>query len=150
MNNDKPDDDSMSQTASQVPLYRGSKKHKNRPTSDRKGTLCPEWTHTTSEGSFHTDPFAHKWSDTEALRLFMESDTLPGLERRYATAKGIAFEAKPTNDGTWHGYPVPWEAVPEEIVARWIDNQKVTRRQIKRHWRKEKDDLKWALGEDIE
>lgn len=42
------------------------------------------------------------------------------------------------------------ESVPAEIVDRWLDSQKVTRRQIAKHWRKEKDDLGWAIGEDIE
>lgn len=140
----------MSQLSPQASLYRGSQKHKNRPTSERKGTLCPEWTHNTSSEGCRSDPLAHDWADTQAHRLFEGSIALPGIERRYAMANGIAFEAKPTNDGTWHGYPIPWEAVPVEIVDKWVDSQEVTRRQIKKHWRKEKDDLGWAIGEDIE
>lgn len=135
---------------SQISLYRGSQKHKNRPTSERKGTICPEWTHKTSVGGYGHDPYAHDWSDTEALRLFKNAVVSKGIDRRYAMANGIAFEAKPTNDGTWHGYPIPWESVPTEILNTWIDTKKVTQRQIKKHWQKEKDDLKWAVGEDME
>jgi hypothetical protein len=69
--------------------------------------LCPDWTHDTSSGHYRTDPFIHDWADTKAHRLFEMSTALPGAERRYATAHGIAFEAKPTNDATWHGYPIP-------------------------------------------
>lgn len=65
--------------------------------------------------------------------------------RRFATAEGIAFEAKPTEDGTWHGYPVPWEAVPSEIVRQWKEGGEVSRRQIREHWSKDQDDLHWAI-----
>lgn len=130
--------------------YRGSQKHKNRPTSERKGTLCPEWSHVTSREGYRSDPFKHDWADTEAHRLFEASVGLAGAERRYATANGIAFEAKPTNDGTWHGYPIPWEAVPHEIVEKWVDSKKVTRREIRKYWSKDLGDLKWAIGENIE
>ena len=118
-------------------LYRGSQKHKNRPTSDRKGTLCPDWTHDTADGGYGYDPFTHSWDRTEAHKLFKESIPSADGRRRFATSNGIAFEAKPTGDGTWHGYPIPWEMVPAEIVTKWVDGEKVTRRQVKKFWRKD-------------
>lgn len=130
----------MSQTQ-----YRGSQKHKNRPTGERKGTLCPEWTHTTVESGYKNDPFAHNWEATQAHLLFDRAVSCEGGRRRYATARGIAFEAKPTDDGTWHGYPVPWEAVPSEIIRKWQNDGEVTRRQIKKYWQKDHDDLSWAI-----
>lgn len=138
---------SMNQPTVQVAVYRGSQKHKHRPTSERKGTLCPEWTHRTASGGYANDPFAHKWAETEAHRLFDGSIPHANGQRRYALSNGIAFEAKPTNDGTWHGYPIPWEAVPTEILNGWVDGKMVSQRQIRKHWRKEKDDLKWAIEE---
>lgn len=94
--------------------YRGSPKHKNRPSQGRKGTLCPEWTHVAGVQSFNGEP--HPWSVTVAQALFATSTH--GVDgRRYATARGIAFEAKPTGDGTWHGFPVPWESVPPAILG---------------------------------
>ncbi|MEY4414827.1 MAG: hypothetical protein RIQ53_2120 [Pseudomonadota bacterium] len=57
----------------------------------------------------------------------------------------MAFEAKPTEDGTWHGYPIPWETVPAEITDQWIDEGAVTKRQIKKFWQKDRDDLHWAI-----
>ncbi|WP_284308878.1 hypothetical protein [Hydrogenophaga electricum] len=126
-------------------LYRGSQKHKNRPTGERKGTLCPEWTHITAAGGYRNDPFAHDWEATQAHQLFERALSDEGGRRRFATAEGIAFEAKPTEDGTWHGYPVPWEAVPPEIVQNWKEDGMVTRRQIKNYWKQDQDDLHWAI-----
>jgi hypothetical protein len=140
----------MSQPNSHLSSYRGSQKHKNRPTSERKGTLCPEWTHTTPSGGYGTDPFDHSWAHTEAHTLFESATVLPNVDRRYATKFGIAFEAKRTNDGTWHGYPIPWESVPPEIVDKWVASKEINRRQMKKHLRKDDGDLKWALSEHME
>jgi hypothetical protein len=126
-------------------LYRGSKKHKNRPTDERKGTLCPEWTHATAVGGYGHDPFAHSWGETRAHQLFEHAVVSANSRRRFATACGMAFEAKPTEDGTWHGYPIPWETVPAEITDQWIDEGAVTKRQIKKFWQKDRDDLHWAI-----
>lgn len=121
-------------TKAQESSYRGTKR-----------TLCPEWTHTTETGGYRTDPFDHDWIGTQAHRLFSQSRSYDSGRRRYATAVGIAFEAKLSGDGTWHGYPIPWEAVPPEIVREWVTEEKVSRRQIKRHWQPDKDDLHWAI-----
>jgi len=126
-------------------LYRGSQKHKNRPTAERKGTLCPEWTHVAAGGGYRSDPFTHDWQSTKAQQLFENALPYGNGRRRFATAQGIAFEAKPTEDGTWHGYPVPWEAVPCDVVKKWMEEGKVTRTQIKRYWKKDHDDLHWAI-----
>jgi hypothetical protein len=137
---------------SNAPLieYRGSNKHKNRPTSEQKGTLCPEWTHDTPDGGYSHDPAKHVWVKTLAHQLFASSIPPFDTKRRYATKHGIAFEAKPTDNGTWHGYPVPWEAVPPDIVNQFVDRGLVTRRQVKKHLQKEKNDLRWAMGVNIE
>jgi hypothetical protein len=109
----------MSDLGSQ-PAYRGSSKHKNRPVRGIKGTLCPEWTHRTTIAGLGNDVLAHAWEDTEASRLF-EAATLDANGRRYATAKGIAFEAQATEDGAWHGYPIPWNDVPNALRRRWLE-----------------------------
>ena len=129
-------------------LYRGSQKHKNRLTGERKGTLCPEWTHITAGGGYKCDPFPHDWEATQAHQLFERAVSHGNGRRRFATAEGIAFEAKPTEDGTWHGYPVPWEAVPPEIVQKWQEDGEVTRRQIKKDLQKDHDSLHWAIEAD--
>lgn len=129
--------------------YRGSMKHKNRPAEGAKGTLCPEWTHLAEKKRLENDPFGHDWLKTEAHQLFSTSEPHPeGEERRYATKNGIAFEAKPTNDETWHGYPVPWKSVPTAIMNAWIDNGQVTRKQIKTYMDRAKNDIHWALDSD--
>ena len=67
--------------------------------------------------------------------------------RRYATRRGIAFVAVPTNDGTWHGYPIPWEDVPLDIKRTFIEHGTVTIRAIRRQ-RVDKGDIRWALDSD--
>lgn len=128
--------------------YRGSCKHKNRPADGQKGTLCPEWTHQTSAGGFANDPHAHAWAGTRAAELFEKSVEGQVGGRRYATAEGIAFEAKPTADGTWHGFPIPWESVPAAIKNSWVSSGVVTRSQTKKFFSFDKDDIHWAMRTD--
>lgn len=68
--------------------------------------------------------------------------------RRYATARGVAFEAKATQDGTWHGYPIPWEKVPAKILHGWMEAKKANRRDVKKFLAFSKDDIHWALETD--
>jgi hypothetical protein len=79
-----------------------------------------------------------------ACKLFENAELSPDGRRRFATLNGIAFEAKPTQDGTWHGYPVPWEHIPPDLVQQWLEEGTVSRRQIKQHFSKGPDDLRWA------
>lgn len=131
-----------------LPAYRGSSKHKNRPVNEQKGTLCPEWTHSTPSGGFATDVLKHNWALTEAAKLFAAAVLDPATGRRYATARGVAFEAKSTNDGTWHGYPIPWENVPPKLTQQWVATGTVTRRELKRFLRFDRNDIHWALETD--
>ena len=135
-------------TSSNGPHYRGSPKHKNIPARGSKGTLCPDWTHENPAGSLGNDLFAHQWSNTKAATLFANAVIDPETGHRLATERGIAFEAKPTNDGTWHGYPVAWESIPDQIRRGWLADGKVSRRDIKRYLRFEKTDIHWALETD--
>lgn len=131
--------------------YRGSPKHKNRPVLGRKGTFCPEWTHATAEGGYNHDPFAHDWLQTVAHTLFEQSELDPtGSDKRYATMNGIAFAALPTGDGTWHGYPEPWNKIPADLKAKWQDEGKVTTSALKKYKDFPKDNVIWALDSDNE
>jgi hypothetical protein len=113
-----------------------------------KGTLCPEWTHHTGRGGLGNDVLAHAWEDTEASKLFAEAFVEPATGRRFATARGVAFEAKSSDDGTWHGFPIPWESVPNEARRQWLAGSKVTRREIKRFLAFDKNDIHWAFVTD--
>jgi len=125
--------------------YRGSRKHKNRPALGRKGTICPEWTHS----GLGADVAGHNWQETEAHRLFTESAYDPeGSKKVYATASGVAFVAQPTADGSWHGYPVPWNQVPAELKERWLAAKNVSRRDLRRFANFSSSDLDWALDTD--
>jgi len=132
-----------------MPIYRGSSKHKNRPADEQKGTLCPEWTHETALGGFGTDVRGHDWRQTRAASLFAEASVDKASGRRYATAKGIAFEARSSGDGSWHGFPIPWESVPVGIKNSWLGSNAVTRRDLKRFFRFNKDDIHWAMQTDV-
>ena len=135
-------------TSATVPIYRGSSKHKNRPADEQKGTLCPEWTHKTSLGGFGTDVYKHDWRQTRAAVLFAEAEVDEASGRRYATAEGIAFEAKSTADGSWHGFPIPWENVPIQIKNSWLRSNVVSKRDLKRFFRFNKEDIHWAMQRD--
>lgn len=127
--------------------YRGSLKHKNRPAHGRKGTICPEWTHSGTNGVLATDPHLFDWTGTPAVAMF-KSATIAQDGRRYGTQRGIAFEAKPTADGTWHGFPIPWEDVPAAIKDDWLDKKLVNGSQVKRYLSRPEKDTKWALDSD--
>jgi hypothetical protein len=67
---------------------------------------------------------------------------------RYATERGIAFVARLTMDGRWHGYPVPWSDVPQAIKDRWVDENLVGRRALRQYARAVETDIQWALASD--
>lgn len=136
--------------------YRGSLKHKRWSPGGGFGTICPDWTHQTAETGFAGDPHRHPWRRTEAQALFddaiIASDGL-----RYAARRGIAFCARVSNDGTWHGYPIPWKDVDQAIQDALIAHGQVTEREIenqksrqKRALRRNPKDIYWALGSDDE
>lgn len=113
----------------------------------RKGTLCPEWTHAVDDQGFKGNPFQHCWKNTVAHRLF-ESALISTDGKRFATERGIAFEAKPTGDGTWHGFPIPWESVPPAILNQWLQDGTVSRREVRLNRHRETNDIRWALDSD--
>ena len=132
-------------------VYRGSIKHKDRPGRGRKGTLCPEWSHRAGQVGFAGDPFRHPWDTTEACKMLHESEIDPSQpEKRWSTRLGIAFVAQDSNDGTWHGYPEPWQKAPYELVEKWLAEGKVTRQQLRRYNDFPRSDVRWALESDVE
>ena len=77
----------------------------------------------------------------------LETSTLAKDGRRYATRNGTAFVAVNSNDGTWHGYPIPWHDVPDGIRRNFVDQGTVARRDIRRQ-RIRTSDIQWALSTD--
>ena len=135
-----------------MPTYCGSMKHKKRPVRGAKGTRCPEWTHRTTTHNLGDDPTTHPWEQTNAAVLFERAILDQATGRRFATdrrsqnERRIAFEAKDSNDGTWHGYPIPWEDVPWPIKSRWLAEGEVTKRDLKPRY--DRADIEWALQTD--
>lgn len=127
-------------------VYRGSPKHKNRPAVGRKGTRCPEWTHAPAPAPLGVHPDRHEWAESIAQVLLTASEADPdGSGKRYATEHGVAFVAQDTRDGTWHGYPEPWDRVPAALKTKWQTEGKVRNADLRRYSDKEPDDLDWAL-----
>ena len=125
--------------------YRGSIKHKLWRPGGGYGTLCPEWTHETLSGGFAGDSNGHQWGETQAHSMLAES-LYAEDGRRYATRRGIAFVAVSTNDGTWHGYPIPWRDVPRKVRDSFVCAGCVTRRETRKAVNAK--DNRWALGSD--
>jgi hypothetical protein len=67
-----------------------------------------------------------------AQRLLNESE-LAG-DTRYAVHGGKAYCARQHRPDIWHGYPVGWHRVPEPLRRKWIDEDRVRRREIRMHW----------------
>jgi hypothetical protein len=112
-----------------------------------KGTICPKWTHATTSRRLPADMHLHPWQKTRAHQLFAGA-LVDASGRRFATALGVAFEAKDTKDGTWHGFPIPWEEVPVDVLEAFKTSGAVTRRETRRYWIFEKGDISWALESD--
>lgn len=123
--------------------YRGSIKHKLRP-GGGFGTLCPNWTHRASSHGLAGDPANHPWEETQAHAMLAESVLEGG--RRYATRRNIAFVAVPSGDGTWHGFPLPWQDVPRNVRNAFVRAGRVTLRETRRTV--DRGDIRWALGSD--
>lgn len=129
--------------------YRGSPKHKRRPARGRKGTRCPEWSHEAAGGRLGTDIDGHPWEETVAAVMLASSTPDPdGSGRRFATERGMAFVAHDTEEGTWHGYPVPWNDVPATLKDRWRAEKRVSRRDLTRYGEFARSDIDWPLASD--
>lgn len=118
--------------------YVGSRKHKRWTPGGANGSICPDFTHVVQGRSFgRVEPEAWRgWPRTVAQRLLTNS-VLHG-RKRYAAERGIAFCAQETNDGTWHGYPVPWKQVPTDVRQRLIATGQATPGDIRRNLRRQR------------
>jgi hypothetical protein len=65
-------------------------------------------------------------------------------------ARGIAFVAQDSADGTWHGYPEPWNKIPAALKDKWLTERKMTVRDLRRYSDFPKDNIAWALEVDDE
>ena len=54
---------------------------------------------------------------------------------RYAVHDGKAYCAKEHKPGRWHGHPVGWREVPTKVVANWVKEKRVTKREIDKFWK---------------
>ena len=129
--------------------YRGSLEHKRWRPGGGFGTLCPDWTHRAGSQGFSGNLQRHPWRRTKAHDLLQDS-LCDENGHRYATERGVAFMAVSSNDGTWHGFPVPWSEVPVHIQDRFVASGRVTRRQMRRYRTAGRHDIEWALDSDDE
>jgi len=94
--------------------YEGSEKHKHPWQRGRRGSLCP-----TELGKI-------------AQRLLDSS--VPDGKQRFAVHEGQAYRALAHGPNRWHGHPVGWKEVPEQVRRRWLKDGKVSRAEIRLHW----------------
>lgn len=61
--------------------------------------------------------------------------------KRVATERGVAFVAQrtyPDERNVWHGYPEAWDKISVQIKNRWLTEERVTKRDLRR-WRTRED-----------
>ncbi len=63
---------------------------------------------------------------------------------------GIAFVGQDSADGSWHGYPEPWNKVPAALKDKWLDEGKMTARDLRRYGDFSRSNTGWALDIDDE
>ena len=89
-------------------------KHKRPWQCGRRGSLCPtELCRTTAQ----------------ALLL----DSVQVGKKRYAVHEGKAYCAQQHRKDLWHGYPVGWDEVPKTLRDQWILQNRLTKREVKKH-----------------
>ncbi|GHG29677.1 hypothetical protein GCM10018791_52580 [Streptomyces zaomyceticus] len=101
------------QAAEDLPLtYEPNAKHKPLPQPGRHGSICPK--------------------GANGPTLLSTSDLVG--KKRYATDGTLAFCAQQhsVERNLWHGYPVTWEEVPPKLRAKWISEDLVSARTIRR------------------
>lgn len=94
--------------------YESNPKHKEPWHHGKSGTLCPRWS----------------WPLAQDL---LESSEQIG-KARYAVRDGIAFQGHEHQPGKWHGHPVAWNEVNQKLVVRWIQEKRVSRREVRKLW----------------
>jgi len=110
--------------------YLPSPKHCEPITAGKPGTRCP------------------RWSAARAQQLLDASEKMG--EKRVATRHAVAFIAQRTGAAVWHGYPEAWDKIDAEIVARWL-REGVIRRKDLRQWRTREDIRRaWQELDDAE
>ena len=95
--------------------YEGNPKHKEPWQPGRQGSLCPAEL------------------DIDTAQELLYASQLVG-KKRFSVHKGRAFAAQEHRPEHWHGNPVAWMEVPQQLRATWLREGKVQRREIKRHW----------------
>lgn len=95
--------------------YESSLQHKEPWQRGRRGALCP------------------KEIDAASAQQLLADSGADG-DVRYAVHEGRAYSARQHGPDVWHGYPVGWIGVPERIRRKWLDEQRVRRRDIRTHW----------------
>ncbi len=93
--------------------YESNPKHRDPCQPGQRGSVCPK----------------EIWS--LAPKLLAGSELVD--RTRYAVHEGKAFAAKQHQPDCWHGYPIGWEEVPNELKYRWKKDGLVSKRQLKKY-----------------
>jgi len=68
----------------------------------------------------------------------LQASVLSG-KKRYATDGERAFAGEEHATGVWHGWPVGWMEVDEKVRNTWVDEGRVKRSSVQRHWQKHQE-----------
>jgi hypothetical protein len=111
-------------------IYRPSNKHCEPLTAQKPGTKCP------------------RWGATRAQELLDQSEVMG--QKRVATRHGLAFVAQMSGNGTWHGYPESWDRIDAPILAQWLAERRIRRRDLRQWASQELIRNAWRELEDAE
>ena len=102
-------------------LYQKNDKHKEPWRRGRRGSLCPR----------EIGP-----GMAQALLSDSLSDSKAEGGKRYAVRDGRAYCAQRHDAvrNAWHGYPVGWKEVPENLRRRWLKANLLRKKDMKDHW----------------
>ncbi len=97
--------------------YRGSPKHKEPWQPGRRGSLCPA-----------------EIGAEQARRLL--GNSILYKKKRYGVWEGRGYCAQSTLGqlDEWHGYPVGWSEVDPAVRKQFINEGRLTKRDVKRYW----------------
>jgi hypothetical protein len=75
--------------------------------------------------------------DQGAAQALLNGSVLIG-EARYAVDEGWALKAYQHQPGRWHGFPIPWSALPVDAVHALIDrgllDERTWRKALRQGW----------------
>lgn len=98
--------------------YEPNPKHKFPWQRGRRGSLCP-----------------HEIELDQAQALLDASEVDDAMPRkRFVVDRATAYCALQHGPDRWHGFPISWREVPARLRRKWLNEGRITDRDMKRGW----------------